>query len=131
MSRNKAELTFLNFIATLSARAGSANIFVYNSSVHIPDSYKLVEEFQQRLNSCNFHRIQTHLNRPILHIGLIVKYKTIIFLKSKNLTCGTCGWLILKSKSSINDIEDSYISYHLWKLQEFNRCCLLMTVISK
>ena len=38
-------LTFLNFIATLSARAGSANIFVYNSSVHIPDSFKLVEEF--------------------------------------------------------------------------------------
>jgi hypothetical protein len=32
-------------VATLSARAGSANIFVYNSSVHIPDSFKLVEEF--------------------------------------------------------------------------------------
>jgi hypothetical protein len=31
--------------ATLSARAGSANIFVYNSNVHIPDSFKLVEEF--------------------------------------------------------------------------------------
>ena len=30
-------------IATLSARAGSANIFVYNSTVHIPDSFKLVE----------------------------------------------------------------------------------------
>jgi hypothetical protein len=26
---------------------------------------------------------QTHLNRPILYIGLIVKYKTILFLKSK------------------------------------------------
>ena len=49
MSRNKAELTFLNFIATLSARAGSANIFVYNSSVHIPDSFKLVEEFHGQL----------------------------------------------------------------------------------
>ena len=49
MSRNKAELTFLNFIATLSARAGSVNIFVYNSSVHIPDSFKLVEEFHGQL----------------------------------------------------------------------------------
>ena len=42
-------LTFLNFIATLSDRAGSANIFVYNSSVHIPDSFKLVEEFHGQL----------------------------------------------------------------------------------
>jgi hypothetical protein len=38
-------ITFLNCIATLSARAGSANIFVYNYNVHIPDSFKLVEEF--------------------------------------------------------------------------------------
>jgi hypothetical protein len=29
--------------------AGSANIFVYNSSVHIPNSYKLVEEFHGQL----------------------------------------------------------------------------------
>ena len=43
------KLTFLNFIATLSARAGSANIFVYNSSEHIPDSFKLVEEFHGQL----------------------------------------------------------------------------------
>ena len=43
------ELIFLNFIATLSARVGSANIFVYNSSVHIPDSFKLVEEFHGQL----------------------------------------------------------------------------------
>jgi hypothetical protein len=35
----------LNFIATLSACAGSANIFVYNYNVHILDSFKLVEEF--------------------------------------------------------------------------------------
>ena len=31
----------------------------------------------QRLDSSNFHRIQMHLNRPILYIGLIIKYKTI------------------------------------------------------
>jgi hypothetical protein len=42
----------------------------------------------QWLSSSNFHRIQMHLNRPILYIGLIVKYKTILILKSKNLTCG-------------------------------------------
>jgi hypothetical protein len=59
----------LNFIATLSTRAGSANIFVYNSSVHIPDSFKLVEEFHGQLK--------------IGGGGLIVKYKTILFLKSK------------------------------------------------
>jgi hypothetical protein len=76
--------------------------------------YESVINRQQRLSSCNFHRFQTHPNRPILYIGLIVKYwyKTILFLKSKNLTCGTCSWLIVKFKSSINDIEDSYISYH-------------------
>jgi hypothetical protein len=28
---------------------GSANKFVYNSSVHIPDSFKLVEEFHGQL----------------------------------------------------------------------------------
>ena len=38
---------------------------------------------QRRLSSCIFHRIQTHLNRPILYIRLIVKSKTILFLKSK------------------------------------------------
>ena len=46
------ELTFHNFIATLSARAGSANIYVYNSCVHrihIPDSYTLVEEIPVQL----------------------------------------------------------------------------------
>jgi hypothetical protein len=45
-----------------------------------------------------------HLNRPILYIGLVVKYKTILILKSKNLTCGLCSELILKSKCSIFDI---------------------------
>jgi hypothetical protein len=50
---------------------------------------------QQRLSSSNFHKIQTHLNRPILYIGLIVKYKTILILKSKNLTCGL--WYIMRS----------------------------------
>jgi hypothetical protein len=40
-----------------------------------------------------------HLNRPILYIGLIVKYKTILILKSKNLTCGLCSELIIKSKN--------------------------------
>jgi hypothetical protein len=33
----------------VTERNGSANIFVYNSSVHIPDSYKLVEEFHGQL----------------------------------------------------------------------------------
>ena len=46
---------------------------------------------QQRLSSSNFHKIQTHLDRPILYIGLIVKYKTILILKSKSLTCGLCS----------------------------------------
>jgi hypothetical protein len=31
----------------------------------------------QRLSSSNFQRIQMYLNRPILYIGLVVKYKTI------------------------------------------------------
>jgi hypothetical protein len=35
----------------------------------------------------------------LLNIGLIVKYKTILILKSKNLTCGLCSELIIKSKS--------------------------------
>jgi hypothetical protein len=42
----------------------------------------------QRLDSFNFHRIQMHLNRPILYIGLIIKYKIVLILKSKNLTRG-------------------------------------------
>ena len=66
----------------------------------------------QRLNSSNFHRIQMHLNRSILYIGLIIKYKTILILKSKNLTCGLCSELIIKSKSSIIDILVSYVLYH-------------------
>jgi hypothetical protein len=41
-------LNFHNFIAT-SDRAGSANNFVYKSCVHIPDSYKLVEEIHIQL----------------------------------------------------------------------------------
>ena len=36
----------------------------------------------QRLDFSNFHRVQMHLNRPILYIGLIIKYKTILILKS-------------------------------------------------
>ena len=51
----------------------------------------------QRLNSSNFHRIQMHLNRPILYIELIIKYKTILILKSKNLTCGLWSEIIIKS----------------------------------
>ena len=66
----------------------------------------------QRLSSSNFHRIQMHLNRPILYIGLVVKYKTILILKSKNLTCVLCSELIIKSKSSIIDILVSYVLYH-------------------
>ena len=42
------ELILHNFIAT-SAHAGSANISVYNSCIHIPDSYKLVEEIHVQL----------------------------------------------------------------------------------
>ena len=42
----------------------------------------------QWLDFSNFHRIQMHLNRPILYIGLIIKYNTILILKSKNLTRG-------------------------------------------
>jgi hypothetical protein len=42
----------------------------------------------QRLDSSNFRRIQMRLNRPILYIGLIIKYKIILILKSKNLSRG-------------------------------------------
>jgi hypothetical protein len=42
------ELILHNFIAT-SAHAGSANISVYYSCVHIPNSYKLVEEIHVHL----------------------------------------------------------------------------------
>ena len=42
------KVNFHNFIAT-SDRAGSANNFVYKSCVHIPDSYKLVEEIHVHL----------------------------------------------------------------------------------
>ena len=74
--------------------------------------YRLISKTAERLSSSNFHRIQMHLNRPILYIGLIVKYKTILILKSKNLTCGLCDELIIKSKSSIIDILVSYVLYH-------------------
>ena len=43
---------------------------------------KTVINSLQRLDSSNFHRIQMHLNRPILYIiGLIIKYKTILIVR--------------------------------------------------
>ena len=50
MQEDIIKLILHNFIAT-SARAGSANNSVYKSCVHIPDSYKLVEEIHVQLKT--------------------------------------------------------------------------------